>query len=39
MTYIDPAWLADRYGLGIDTARPLRAVGRIVGQVADEAME
>jgi uncharacterized protein (DUF302 family) len=35
MSYIDPAWLANRYGLATETARPLRAVERIVGQVAD----
>jgi len=39
MTYIEPAWLADRYGLGTEAARPLRAVERIVGQVADPAVE
>ncbi len=39
MTYIDPAWLTDRYGLATETARPLRAAERIVGQVADPAME
>ena len=39
MTYIDPAWLADRYGLATEAARPLRAVERIVGQVADPAVE
>ena len=39
MTYIDPAWLADRYGLATETARPLGAVERIVGQVADPAVE
>jgi uncharacterized protein (DUF302 family) len=39
MTYIDPTWLADRYGLATETARPLGAVERIVGQVAEPVME
>ena len=39
MTYIDSAWLADRYRLATETARPLRAVERIVDQVADPTME
>lgn len=39
MTYIDPAWLADRYGLATETARPLGAVERIVGRVAEPVVE
>ena len=39
ISYIDPAWLADRYGLATEIARPLRAVERIVDQVADPTMK
>jgi uncharacterized protein (DUF302 family) len=34
MSYPDPAWLAARHGLSAERSGPLRAVERIVGQLA-----
>ena len=34
MTYADPAWLGERYGLSPEMARPLGAVARITESVA-----
>jgi uncharacterized protein (DUF302 family) len=36
MSFASPAWLADRYGLSEDAARPLGAVVKLTGAVAAE---